>query len=71
MPEPIRLPNSDKRRAWASDAGHCNSFRTRSSSHWGEACAHALHNGLPLQLSASLAPFHPVANANQTELVVV
>lgn len=64
VPEPIRLPKSDKRRAWAHDAGHCNSFRARSGS-MGEACGHALHNG-----PASLAPFHPVVKANQTEMVV-
>lgn len=68
MPESIRLPNSDKRRAWVDDAGQCNSFRARSTvamSH-GEACGHALHNG-----SASLAPFQPVAKANQTEMAVL
>lgn len=32
----------------------------------GEACGHALHNG-----SASLAPFQPVAKANQTEMAVL
>lgn len=56
---PVPEPNSDKRHAWAINADHCT-LLVRGAALWereaeGTPCTTGLR---------SLAPFHPVAQAN-------